>query len=362
MKIMALSVLLILLAAPSSAQMFQTVPEDQATLLQEGPGHLYCPNCGMHLVKFYRTGHALKLDDGSWRQYCSLHCLAEAQPESMSQAQVVDQSSLGFIPVSNAFYVVGSDAPGTMTMQSKYAFADEDHARLFQKEHGGQIMSFAKAASLASGALEKENQGIARKRAKMASKGQAIFEKMCEAGELPAFTTIAEAKTYLHANELCQGLDDGQLQAVALYLILGAESGSVGQRLMVPADAKCPICGMFVAKYPKWAASMQLGPEATLYFDGVKDMMKFYQNLEGYESPVANDASRTMLVTDYYTLAAIDARQAWYVEGSNVYGPMGNELIPFASRQAAETFKQDHAGQRVLPFDQITPKLIRGLD
>ena len=61
-----------LLAVPVLAQMYQTVEEDQAQLLQNGPGRLYCPNCGMHLVKFYRTGHALKQPNGHIDQHCSM--------------------------------------------------------------------------------------------------------------------------------------------------------------------------------------------------------------------------------------------------------------------------------------------------
>ncbi len=43
----------------------------------------------------------------------------------------------------------------------------------------------------------------------------------------------------------------------------------------IPSDAKCHVCGMFVAKYANWAATIKTDKE-TFYFDGVKDMMKFY--------------------------------------------------------------------------------------
>jgi len=36
----------------------------------------------------------------------------------------------------------------------------------------------------------------------------------------------------------------------------------------------------------------------------------------------------SIYVTDYYNLTLIDGYQAFYVVGSNVYGPMGKELIP----------------------------------
>ena len=67
-------------------------------------------------------------------------------------------------------------------------------------------------------------------------------------------------------------------------------------------------------------------------------------------------------VTDFYTLQAIDAKKAFYVLGSDVYGPMGNELIPFFTKDAAQNFMHDHSGKNIITFDAITPKLVMGLD
>jgi len=49
------------------------------------------------------------------------------------------------------------------------------------------------------------------------------------------------------------------------------------------------------------------------------------------------------------------------VIGSDVYGPMGHELIPFVTGEAAESFSKDHHGKEVLSFDDITPELIESL-
>ena len=48
--------------------------------------------------------------------------------------------------------------------------------------------------------------------------------------------------------------------------------------------------------------------------------------------------------------------------GSDVYGPMGHELIPFFTKEDAAEFKKDHKGTRILVFEQITPAVIRKLD
>ena len=55
-------------------------------------------------------------------------------------------------------------------------------------------------------------------------------------------------------------------------------------------------------------------------------------------------------------------RKAHYVIGSDVYGPMGKELIPFEKKAEAEEFLKDHRGERIIPFEGITPDVIQRLD
>jgi nitrous oxide reductase accessory protein NosL len=130
-------------------------------------------------------------------------------------------------------------------------------------------------------------------------------------------------------------------------------------QIEVPKKVKCPVCGMFVAKYPKWAALIDIEGKKH-YFDGVKDMMKFY--IFDVDFPYNRNNVTDIKVTDFYTLQAIDAKQAFYVIGSDVYGPMGNELIPFRTEKAAQNFMTDHRGQKIIRFDEISPKLVMGLD
>jgi hypothetical protein len=91
--------------------------------------------------------------------------------------------------------------------------------------------------------------------------------------------------------------------------------------------------------------------------------MKFYFEPAkwGYDASI-KDHIKKMVVRDYYTLKPVWAKAAWYVVGSDVYGPMGNELIPFASKEAAENFMKDHHGKKVLRFDEISEALVYKLD
>jgi len=137
-------------------KMFQTVDAKDAILLQDGPNKEHCAICGMNLIKFYKTSHAATLGDGKV-QYCSIHCLADhiRQGAELENPMVVDVASLKFIPVTEAYYVVGSDVHGTMSMVSKYAFKNLDDAKAFQKKHGGEIMDFYSAWQVAKKDFQK---------------------------------------------------------------------------------------------------------------------------------------------------------------------------------------------------------------
>jgi copper chaperone NosL len=128
-----------------------------------------------------------------------------------------------------------------------------------------------------------------------------------------------------------------------------------------PKD-KCPVCGMFVAKYPDWVAQIVLRNGSRLYFDGVKDLMKFYLNPSSYQSATSRSEISVVIVTDYYTLEGIEGTRAFYVIGSDVFGPMGRELIPFAKESEAREFLKDHKGKKILRFQEITAEVLKPLD
>jgi nitrous oxide reductase accessory protein NosL len=128
-----------------------------------------------------------------------------------------------------------------------------------------------------------------------------------------------------------------------------------------PGD-KCPVCGMFVAKYPDFVDQIVFKDGTHAFFDGVKDMMKYYFDLPKYNPKKTTADIAAILVTDYYTMTSVDGLQAFYVIGSDVYGPMGKELMPFKDEAAAKEFKVDHKGASILLFKDITPEIIKTLN
>jgi len=119
---------------------------------------------------------------------------------------------------------------------------------------------------------------------------------------------------------------------------------------------------MFVAKYPGWVAQVSFRDSPTLFFDGPKDMFKFLFNLAKYLPEQTRQDVTAIYVTEYYDLRPIRAEDAFFVKGSDVFGPMGHELVPFASKEAALEFFQDHKGKEVFRLELITPAVITELD
>ena len=194
---------------------------------------------------------------------------------------------------------------------------------------------------------------------KLSKKGEKIVGLLCERQKLPsAKGTIDEIRQRLIQSHACKPLSKRKLEAVAYYLSHGS-AGVSAAHLHLPDGAKCPVCGMFVTKYPKWAAMIEENGRRH-YFDGVKDMMKYYI----FDADFPYDRSRIshIMVTDFYTLDAIPAKEAYFVYDGTLYGPMGRELVPFATEKAARNFMVDHAGKKILRFDEITPQLVMALD
>jgi len=128
----------------------------------------------------------------------------------------------------------------------------------------------------------------------------------------------------------------------------------------VDPNTRCAVCGMMVAKYPPWVTQLHAKGEKPVLFDGVKDMMAYYFNPGSYGAK-GNLSAAELWVKDYYTLQWLDGRAAFYVVGSDVMGPMGDELVPFDSLEAAENFFKDHKGTKILRFDEIDAALIMAM-
>lgn len=156
-----------------------------------------------------------------------------------------------------------------------------------------------------------------------------------------------------------------KITLMILCIFMAQASNLVAETVELPDPGPkdtCPVCGMFVAKYPEWIATVVYKDGHAHHFDGAKDLFKYLLELSKWAPNHQASEIENIGVTEYYSLTRIDARKAYYVIGSDILGPMGHELIPLESREEAEEFKLDHQGVSILVFDQVKKRLLLNLD
>jgi copper chaperone NosL len=150
---------------------------------------------------------------------------------------------------------------------------------------------------------------------------------------------------------------------LVLLLLLGiANSRADEQIIEITKKDRCPVCGMFVYKYPKWVAQIYFNDGSAYFYDGAKDMFKHIFDTAKFTPGKTAEMMTRIYVTDYYEVELIDAKTAFYVIGSDVLGPMGHELLPFKDQESAQEFLEDHKGKSIIRFQDVTPALIESLD
>jgi nitrous oxide reductase accessory protein NosL len=129
-------------------------------------------------------------------------------------------------------------------------------------------------------------------------------------------------------------------------------------------ETTCLVRNIKVHKDPRWVSKIELKNGKKIFFSSPKSMIEFY-HIPGKWFDVgvkSEDDFKVLLVTDFDTLKPIDARGAFYVYGTNATSPAGDDLVPFATFEAAKNFASKHNGKRVLAFNQVSNALIRLLN
>jgi len=132
---------------------------------------------------------------------------------------------------------------------------------------------------------------------------------------------------------------------------------------LIDQNASDPAYLLPLKKYPKWLCEGELENGKKTQFVSVKSMMQVFQHQEYFKKhKLLEDNIKKIYVQDYISGRKVDARQAFYVFGSKIIGPHGDDLIPFETKENAELFMLKHGGTKILSFDKLSTGLIRYLD
>lgn len=129
-------------------------------------------------------------------------------------------------------------------------------------------------------------------------------------------------------------------------------------------ETECLVRKTKIYEDPQWISKIELANGKKVFFSSPKSMMEFYhQPGRWFDIGVKSEEDfKEILVTDFDTLKPINAKGAFFVYGSNVISPAGDDLVPFATYEAATNFASSHNGKRVFTFNQISDALIRLLN
>jgi copper chaperone NosL len=127
-------------------------------------------------------------------------------------------------------------------------------------------------------------------------------------------------------------------------------------RLQVSLQDRCPVCGMFPAKWPDDAAAMVVGDDLTYYFCSNGCLLRAFRHPAKYLGVDPKKVIR-LVVKDYFTGKSLDANDAFWVAGSDALGPMGPALVALSSDQAMRTFMARHGGSLVFRLDKMDEEL-----
>jgi len=125
----------------------------------------------------------------------------------------------------------------------------------------------------------------------------------------------------------------------------------------ITSGTACALDGMLLNDYP--------GPKAQIHYnDGSTEF--FCDTVEMFSLLLQPESRRRVLAVYTQDMGQadwrqprdhwIDARSAWYVQGSKRKGSMGPTFAAFARREEAEAFASKNGG-KVLRFDQVTPEM-----
>jgi hypothetical protein len=134
----------------------------------------------MNLKMFWKTSQWLTFSDGKRTGYCSMHCASKVyqkRPTHIDQWEVADYDMKTLINAQRAYFLIGSDLPGTMTPVSKVAFASLNVAKSYQKGHGGDIGALDDALTRAIEGRGEDMALIKKKKAKMSAMGKKVAGK-----------------------------------------------------------------------------------------------------------------------------------------------------------------------------------------
>jgi len=133
-----------------------------------------CHYCGMKKAMFGHSWVTIEREDGSVVGVCSVHCAAIDMALNIDKPakkiMVGDYNSKNPIEADTAFWVIGGNKMGVMTMRAKWAFESKPSADDFMQQYGGRPATFEEVMKAAFEDMYEDTLMIQKKRKMMRMK------------------------------------------------------------------------------------------------------------------------------------------------------------------------------------------------
>ncbi len=138
---------------------------------------------------------------------------------------------------------------------------------------------------------------------------------------------------------------------ILLIVSFGMTNWASAQPLKIESHKKCPVCGMYPARYPHFNCQIVFKDGSYEAFDSAIGLLVYlhFPDKTGIKlKPVAG-----IYFKDYLKEGWLEADRAFFVTGSEIKGPMGIQFLPVDSEQAAEELKKQGNGKDIIHFKMI---------
>jgi len=132
----------------------------------------------------------------------------------------------------------------------------------------------------------------------------------------------------------------------------------IHKAIAMESNDECHLCGMLITHFdgPKGEIFRKEQGNKVMKFCSTRDMFSYYldpENTRNVSQMLVHDMSKmpwgSDSINDKYF---IDAKNAWYVVGSEKTGAMGKTLASFSSQSDAQAFAQEFGG-KTLSFNEV---------
>ena len=116
---------------------------------------------------------------------------------------------------------------------------------------------------------------------------------------------------------------------------------------------RCRRCGMVLDPKSRWLVTMTLADGSTEQFDTPK--CAFFTLRSGEREKGAK-----LVFKSYYGQKTVDEGALVFAKGSDVLGPMGEDLVP-VEPELAQKFKVEHKAKEMLKAADVTKAIVEAM-